>query len=73
MNEQKIGTVEIMKVSRHGSGYYLRLKKELVEVYNVKKGDKMRVKLETLIKPPGDTPSGNPYLTPSRQNQIHGP
>lgn len=50
MSEQKIGTVEIMKVSRHGSGLYLRLEKGLIEVYNIKKGDKMRVKLATLIK-----------------------
>lgn len=50
MSEQKIGTVEIMKVSRHGSGLYLRLDKDLTEVYDIRKGDKIRVKLETLIR-----------------------
>ena len=50
MSEQKIGTVEIMKVSRHGSGHYLRLDKDLVEVYDIQKGDKIRVKLDTLIR-----------------------
>lgn len=50
MSEEKIGTVEIMKVSRHGSGHYLRLDKDLCEVYGIQKGDKIRVKLETLIR-----------------------
>ena len=73
MSEQKIGTVEIMRVSRHGSGLYLRLSRTLAEVYDIKKGDKIRVKLETLIKLSGDTPSSNPYATPSRQTITPGP
>lgn len=50
MSETKIGTVEILKVSRHGSGLYLRLDKDLAEVYGIEKGDKIRVRLETLIR-----------------------
>lgn len=50
MSEKKIGTVEILKVSRHGSGLYLRLRRDLCDVYVIQKGDKIRVKLETLIR-----------------------
>ena len=50
MSDEKIGTVEIMKVSRHGSGLYLRLARDLCDVYGIQKGDKIRVKLDTLIR-----------------------
>jgi len=50
LSEEKIGTVEILKVSRHGSGLYLRLDKDLTEAFGIKKGDKIRTRLETLIR-----------------------
>jgi len=49
MTEQKIGTVEIMKVSTHSGGLYLRIKNELAEAFGIRKGDKLRVKIISLV------------------------
>jgi len=43
---EKIGTTEIIRVSRLGSGLYLRLDADLVAAFGLKKGDRLRVKIE---------------------------
>jgi len=47
---QKIGTVEIIRVSRLGSGLYLRLGADLVAAFGLKKGDRLRVEIKEVIK-----------------------
>jgi len=46
MTSGKIGIVEILRVSRHGSGFYLRIPKDTVDAFGIKKGDLLRVKIE---------------------------
>jgi len=46
MASDKIGVVEILKVSRHGSGFYLRIPKATVDAFGIRKGDLLRVKIE---------------------------
>lgn len=48
--EKKIGTQEILKVSRHGSGHYLRLPKPTVDAFGLQKGDLLRIRIDTLIR-----------------------
>jgi len=43
---EKIGTVEILRVSHSGRRYYLTLKKDLVDALGLKCGDRLRVKIE---------------------------
>jgi len=50
MEEQKIGTMEILKVSCHARGLYLRIRNDLVEAFGIKKGDKLRVKIVSLVQ-----------------------
>jgi len=49
MDEQKIGTVEILKVSTHSGGLYVRIRNELAEAFGIRKGDKLRVKILSLV------------------------
>jgi len=42
----KIGIVEILKVSKHGSGFYLRIPKDVIDAFGISKGDLLRVKIE---------------------------
>jgi len=44
----KLGIVEILKVSRHGSGFYLRIPKDVVDAFGIESGDLLRVKIESL-------------------------
>jgi len=50
LETQKIGTVEIIRVSRLGSGLYLRLGADLVAAFGLKKGDRLRVEIKEVIK-----------------------
>ena len=45
---EKIDTVEIVRISRHGSGHYLRLRSDLIGAFELKKGDRLRVKIESV-------------------------
>lgn len=47
---EKIGVVEVIRISAHGSGLYLRLPKDLVEWHRLKKGDRLKVKIEEVIR-----------------------
>ena len=42
---QPINTNHIIRVSSHGSGYYLRIPKEICDVMEIDKGDKIFVQL----------------------------
>jgi len=48
--EEKIGTTEIVRVSKHGSGHYLRLSKWIMDAFGIRKGDLLRVRIESLVK-----------------------
>jgi len=48
--EKKIGTTEILRVSAHGRGYYLRLSKWIVEAFGIQKGNLLRIRIEALVK-----------------------
>lgn len=47
---KRIGIVEILKVSRHGSGFYLRIPKDVVDWLDLESGDKVRIKVEEIFK-----------------------
>jgi len=47
---EKIGVTEILKVSRHGSGYYLRIPMDMVFALGLKPKDRLRVKIEEVIR-----------------------
>jgi len=64
-SEEKIGTMEIVKVSRHGSGYYLRLSKWIVEAFGIQKGSLLRIKIESLVR---EGQMGN--VTPSDKSRV---
>lgn len=49
---EKIGTIEILSVRRSGSRFYLPLKRDLIDVYGLKLGDRLRVKIEGKFKAP---------------------
>jgi len=53
-----IGTVEILRVSHSGRRYYLPLKKDFIDVYGLKAGDRLRVKIEGRIKEAGGEETG---------------
>jgi len=42
----KIGVTEILRVSRYGSGFYLRLPRDLCDALGLQPGDRLRVKIE---------------------------
>jgi len=46
VSRKKIGVDEILKVSRHGSGFYLRIPRGVIEAFGIRKGDLLRVKIE---------------------------
>jgi len=46
----KIGTVEFVKVNRHGRRLYVNIDKILADCYGIEPGDTLRVKIEELIK-----------------------
>ena len=48
--EQRIGTTEILKVSKHGSGHYLRIPRALIQAFGIRKGDLLRTEIKTLIR-----------------------
>jgi len=37
---------EILRVSRYGSGYYLRLPRDLCDALGLRPGDRLRIKIE---------------------------
>lgn len=47
---EKIGITEIWRVSRYGSGYYLRIPTNLVENLSLKPGDRLRIKIEEVTR-----------------------
>jgi len=47
---KKIGIVDEIRVSRHGSGLYLRIPDWLVKTYLIEKGDRLRVKIQEVVK-----------------------
>ena len=50
MVEKRIGTVELLKVKSSGRSLYVRLSAELIETFDVKKGDVLKVEFKSLIK-----------------------
>jgi len=46
----KIGIVDEIRVSRHGSGLYLRVPDWLVGAYRIEKGDRLRIKINEVVK-----------------------
>lgn len=48
--EEKLNLVEVMKVSQHGKSLYLRLSKVFTEAYKIEKGNKLRVRIETILE-----------------------
>lgn len=54
----KIGTVEILRVSHSGRRYYLPLKKDLVDAFGLKAGDRLRVKIVERIREAGGEETG---------------
>jgi len=49
---EKIGTVEIVRVSSSGRRRYIKLTKELCDAYGIEVGDKLRVKIEEKVTDP---------------------
>jgi len=47
---KKIGVIDEIRVSRHGSGLYLRVPDWLVKTYLIEKGDRLRVKIQEVVK-----------------------
>lgn len=47
----KIGTIEILSIRRSGGRFYLPLKKEIIDSFGLKLGDRLRVKIEGRIIP----------------------
>jgi len=47
---RKIGTEEILTVSTHGKGFYLKLSKNLVDAFGLRPGDKLRVEVKELLE-----------------------
>jgi len=43
---EKIGVTEILRVSRYGSGWYLRLPRDLCDALGLQPGDRLRIKIE---------------------------
>ena len=52
MQGQKIGTIEIIRVSSSGRRRYLKLTKEFCDAFGIEVGDKLRVKIEEKITDP---------------------
>jgi len=50
MSSEKIGITEIWAVSHYGSGYFLRIPKQLVVVLGLKPGDRLRIKIEEVTR-----------------------
>jgi len=46
----KIGIVDEIRVSRHGSGLYLRIPDWLVGAYSIRKGDRLRIRINEVVK-----------------------
>jgi len=47
-----LGITEVWRVSKYGSGYYLRIPKGLVDVLDLRPGDRIRLKLEKVFRVP---------------------
>jgi len=52
MEVEKLGITEVWRVSRYGSGYYLRIPKNLVDFLGLRPGDRLRIKLEVVFRVP---------------------
>lgn len=52
LDVQKIGTVEIIRVSSSGRRRYLKLTKELCDAYGIEVGDKLKVRIEEKVLDP---------------------
>ena len=48
-NLKKIGTVEIITVKTHARELYLPLNRDLTDCFGIKKGDRLRIKIEGKI------------------------
>jgi len=46
MSNRKIGIVEVLRVSAHGSGLYLRIPRDVCSAFGIRRGDLLRVKIE---------------------------
>jgi len=51
---KRIGVDEVLRVSRHGSGLYLRIPDWLRYAYQVEKGDRLRVRFNEVVKIEGE-------------------
>lgn len=47
---EKLGDSVILRVSRRGGGLYLFLEKDLVEYHRFKPGDKVKVRLQEVLR-----------------------
>lgn len=47
---EKIGITVIWRVSRYGSGHYLRIPGDLVTDLGLKPGDRLRIKIEEVTR-----------------------
>jgi len=43
---RKIGVVEVLRVSSHGSGLYLRIPRDVCDAFKIRRGDLLRVRIE---------------------------
>ena len=50
IHPKRIGVVEWAQVKRHGRILYIRLKDLNIQVYDIRQGDKLKVKLHSIIK-----------------------
>jgi len=50
VEEIKIGTSVVWKVRKYGSGLYMRVPNDDVWAFGIKAGDRLRLKLESVIK-----------------------
>jgi len=47
---EKIGTTEAIEVKKHSNSLYLPLSQDLCKAYEIKKGDVLRVTIETRVR-----------------------
>ena len=52
-NMEKIGTTEFITVKTHARQLYLPLKKDLLDAFDIRKGDLLKVKIEGRVKREG--------------------
>lgn len=53
VEREAVGITEVWRVSRYGSGHFLRIPKNLIDVLELRPGDRLRLRIETVYRVSG--------------------